>query len=391
MSNMRIQNGDWWPSPFENEDFLDTELVHVYQLHSADFIFFPINGKEVLCHVELLEPERIFLRHKQTIISISRSSSTQVKRVVSIKRKDIVFTPGSLYDVQAAFHLRESKKIARIFHKNRIRYAFLKGAPLYVSLQYHPNRILSDVDILIDPASLNKVTSLLKKNGFTEKPVRPASAPTHDFKKKQSKTEFVIDLHTEPVFLMSRGNDWSYYPPILRRKMTDEFLKLRRRKNIQQTPFFFLSPLHQILYLSLHFYHHNCQGSSRLISLIYILQRAEKNNKTFWKKLSHIILSYHLEAFVYPVFLMLKELGQLNIPKRFLGSIYSPRSFLLYRTNLFGSLFNEDGRRVAGIRRFLLMFVLAPVPFGQKIKGVFIGLIERFNFLLTRESESYAS
>ena len=93
-----------------------------------------------------------------------------------------------------------------------------------------------------------------------------------------------FDLHLEVVFMMTQlGRLEALYPQHLIDELTSEFLKGKRKIIIHGSRFSILSSIHLVLYLALHFFHHNYRGAFRLDFLDKVircghLERSERSS-----------------------------------------------------------------------------------------------------------------
>ncbi len=110
------------------------------------------------------------------------------------------------------------------------------------------------------------------------------------------------------------------YPQKLIDQLTQEFLATKKEVKINNEKFWILDFKLLILYLALHFFHHNFHGSSRLEFLDRVIRR-EKLTSITVNYLTVIIKKYHLQNFVYPSFFLLKKYYQTPIPGEFFKKI----------------------------------------------------------------------
>ena len=132
--------------------------------------------------------------------------------------------------------------------------------------------------------------------------------------------------------------------------------KKKRQVKINNEFFQILDTKYLILYLALHFFHHNYRGAFRLDFLDKIircghLERSERSSDqrerntrsldfstrkagfemTEWEKMSQDIVEFKLQNFVYPAFVLLKSTTKRPFPIHFLNQFNpQPSIFNIY-------------------------------------------------------------
>ncbi len=160
-----------------------------------------------------------------------------------------------------------------------------------------------------------------------------------------------------------------FYPQKLIDGITSDFLKNNRTVKIVNKSLLILNTKYLILYLTLHFFHHNFRGAFRLEFLDKIIRHSGKRSASrirFWTSQNDLIKKYQLQDFVYPVFLLLKKYYQTPISNSFLQSI-KPSNYLRSKIYHLGSIFDDEPRISAGINRFRNLFLFSPQPFRKKL------------------------
>jgi len=313
-------------------------------------------------------------------------------KVYQIKRNGQIFKPETLYLIQSTHYFSEIVKIKNEFDKENINYVFLKGLPLHLYFEgSHPQRLYADCDVLVDKKDFEKAEKILFSFGYQK---ADTSLSSFQEKLQDKKVEnaywkmingfsVVFDLHLEVVFMMTQiGKLEPLYPQKLIDKLTENFLKTKRKIKINNEEFLILNTCFLILYLSLHLFHHNFTGAFRYDFLDKVI-RKNKLSINKWKDIALIINKYQLQNFIYPVFSLLKKYYQTLFPPFFLKTI-KPTSFINF-TNFINfknlNIFNDEPRLKAGTRRFVYLFLLSPSPFWKKLL-VFFNLQVVFAILL---------
>ncbi len=295
-----------------------------------------------------------------------------IGKITSVKRKSKIIDPEMLYLVQSSLYFKEIVKIVNAFEKNKVNYVFLKGLPVHLYYEKtHPRRLYQDADVLIDKPDYKTTTKILTKFGYksTDSSLSPTQKKLKDktveisFYKLVNGFPVVFDIHLEPAFMMTQiGSLEALYPQKLIDQLTNDMLKNKREIKINNEKFLILNSEFLILYLSLHFFHHNFTGAFRLELLDKIIRKSKLKSVS----INQLIDTYGLKNFVSPVFYLLKKYYQTP----FLSSIFHLQS-LSSIFHLPSSIFNDESRISAGIKRFFLLFSLSPFPFYQKILAFF--------------------
>jgi len=293
-----------------------------------------------------------------------------IGKITSVKRKNTIIDPEMLYLIQSSLYFKEIVKIISAFEKNEVNYVFLKG--LLVHLYYektHPRRIYQDADVLIDKPDYKTAIKILTKFGYkstdsslslTQKKLKDKTVEI-SFYKLVNGFPVVFDIHLEPAFMMTQiGSLEALYPQKLIDKLTNEFLKNKQQLTINNQQFSILSPPNLIIYLSLHFFHHNFTGAFRLELLDKVIRRTMSLRPCLaGETISSLINQYRLQNFVFPVFRLLKKYYNTPTMKQWNNETMEQYSKI--------NIFYDESRLTSGIKRFFLLFSLSPLPFYRKI------------------------
>lgn len=291
-----------------------------------------------------------------------------IGKVIKVKRDGKEFDPNQIYLLQSSLYFQEIIKIKEVFEKEKLDFVFLKGLPLHLYYEKeHPRRIYADCDVLVDKKDFLKAENIVLKLGYKKTEAKNKQVENNYFK-VISGFSVIFDLHLEPAFLMTQFSGLeALYPQKLIDKLTTELLKTKRKVRIQDTNFYFLSINFQILYLSLHFFHHNFLGAFRLDFLNKVIKKSHLSNKD-WLKIAQITNKYQLTNFVSPVFVLLKKYYQPPLPD-FMNFMYGSVVTDPYFKN--SNIFDDEPRIGAGINRFKNIFFLSPYPLWRKLTVFF--------------------
>ncbi len=288
-----------------------------------------------------------------------------VGKVMSIKRKNKIIDPELIYLIQSTLYFKEIVKIVDIFNKEKIDYVFLKGLPVHLYYEKtHPRRIYQDADVLIEKKDFVSAKKILTDFGY--KSVDSSLSPTQkklkdkiveiSFYKLVNGFPVIFDIHLEVAFMMTQvSNLEALYPQKLIDKLTEELLNNKKQIIINNGQFYILDTPYLILYLSLHFFHHNFKGAFRLQLIDLILRKNYLDDG----RLQDSIKKYHLKNFVSPVFFLLKKYYQTPI-----SDLINFINFINFK-NL--NIFNDEFRIEAGVNRFKNLFSLSPLSLYKRI------------------------
>jgi hypothetical protein len=190
-----------------------------------------------------------------------------------------------------------------------------------------------------------------------------------------------FDVHLEVAFLMNQiGRLEALYPQRLIDDLTDKFLKEKQMINIHKESFPILSLENLVIYLALHFFHHNFCGAFRLELLDKVIRNilqipsprspsADGSHASeVFLSLSEKILKYRLQNFIYPVFLLLQKYFATPLPRNYLVGLQPKKNVWQYikKKIVTINIFNSEARFAAGIARFKNIFFLSPRPLWMK-------------------------
>lgn len=307
-----------------------------------------------------------------------------IARLYQVKRSGQTFNPEDIYLIQSTLYFQEIIRIKQEFEKEKIDFVLLKGLPIHLYYEKtHPRRIYLDCDILIHNQAAGKADRILLSFGYKKADSSLFKIPKGIKDKKVESAYYkningfnvVFDLHYKAVFMMTQlGKLEALYPQNLIDQLTIELLQNTKIVNIQGEKFPILSPNDQIIYLVLHFFHHNFRGAFRLELLHRIILKYSRSVN--WALISTKIKTYRVQNFVYPVFILLKKLYKTSIPPLFLKSIQPSSLPLQYLSSVINHpllVFDDELRIRAGINRFKNLFFLSPNAIFTKIL-VFINI-----------------
>lgn len=286
-----------------------------------------------------------------------------IGKVVKVRRDGKEFDPNQIYLLQSSLYFQEIVKIKNTFEKEKINFVFLKGLPLHLYFEKtHPQRIYADCDVLIDKKDFNNAEKIIERFGY-KKTIEGKKQVENNYFKVINGFPVVFDLHLEPAFLMTQFSGLeALYPQKFIDKLTAAILQTKRKVRIQDTNFYFLSTNFQILYLALHFFHHNFLGAFRLDFLNKVVRKSRLSIND-WQNIASTINKYQLTNFVYPVFVLLKKYYQTPLPDFMYGSVVTDPYYNFKNLNIF----NDEPRLHAGVNRFVLIFLLSPRPLWRKL------------------------
>ncbi len=298
-----------------------------------------------------------------------------IGKIYQVKRNNQLLFPENVYLIQSTQYFSEIVDIKNIFELEKINYVFLKGLPLHLYYdKSHPKRIYADCDILINKEDLSKVEKILNINHYRKHSQSLSKVHTLlrgkdievPFSKEINGFIITFDIHLEIDWMSQQlGRLEELYPQKLINQLTHCFLQTKRKVIINNEPFWILTNKYLILYLTLHFFHHNFNGAFRLDFLDKVI-RKNHLKRSEWADIADKINKFQLSNFTYPVFKLLQKYYRTPIPNVFINLIK-------YHSNKtarsFGDMqiFDDEPRIRAGISRFKNLFFLSPNPWWKKI------------------------
>jgi len=293
-------------------------------------------------------------------------------KVHSLKRNNKIITPEQYYMYQSTAYFHELRKILLLFDKKKIDYVFLKGLPLYLFYSRKlPEKIYTDCDLLVSVHSYLKLKNCLLEEGYEVERIKHLAqkigATQYVYQKKIGSIYVRLDIHLKPYFmvqtLLPNVKLKQFYDQALAKKIEVKYLKIR---------FNFLSKPDLLIFLTLHYFHHNYKGSHRLYFLDLIMNSYAKNMATsnILEETVSKAKEYHLENFITPAFKLLN----LYFPKS-KYSIHLKKAIQMLKPNKQIAInrldiFNEEKKFKSHIKNIFLIFRLSPNPW--YINWVFI-------------------
>lgn len=333
-----------------------------------------------------LVTHRVIYKTKKTCITrgdnnlaadINRQKGRVLAKVVRFKRKGTWHGLQDVYFTQSVLYLNEIKQLKTRFNYKKISHIFLKG--VLISLRYEgiiPKRIYADCDILVDRDDQKEIEESFKVLGYKlqEYPLLFTNKknfkipPEVSYIKIVSDVPVIFDVHFEPVFLMTQvGGMNLLYPPKLLKQLGDDILQRKMMARIKRNIYPICSVSDQIVYLTLHIFHHNYTDSIRYQLLDSVIRKSATTK--VWSDVERTITTYHLQGYLYLVFILLGKYFKTPIPRSFIKVIQPSLFKKRIATYLFKKIdiFSQDTRTKAGIERFILILLLSPNPFWKKI------------------------
>lgn len=371
---------------FVNNDILYYKRVAFRNIKTNDIVIVAKNHQYFTHRVIYTSEKYIVTKGDNNIHTDGKIYPRQVVgRVYRIKRKSDYFAPKDLYRTQSLFYFNEINGITKKLSSQDIPFLFLKGLPLYLYYtNNNPQRLYADCDILVRPDDFSKTKKILEKAGyfhiettpikFSRKGIRPEYA----FYKKIHGFPVIFDVHTEPVFLMAKVPTENLYPRTNIDAMTEEYLNECRTINLDCHTYPLLSPIHLIIYLTLHFFHHNYRGAYRLSLLHLVIHEELKGKKqkeidALWDGINSHIKRFDLQNIVYPCFIFLRNYYHTAIPDRILDEI-TPKGYAgvyIKKQVLAIDPFSDQTTVESGIERFMSVFILTSSPIYKKVLSFF--------------------
>jgi len=352
----------------------DKSLVKKSSKYSInDIAVFKKDEKLIAHRVVFISPSDNFLITKgdNNLQSDGKITIDQILgKVEVIKRGKEKIRLSHFYLTQSSVYLRELQLVEKALVRHRLDHIILKGLPLHLFFENRPpKRLYFDVDILVKKSDFVKTKQLLKELGFQEMRStlfgKKISKATQISFSKPAKDYFVvIDLHKEPAIGLTKATKANELLRIS--ALTNYLFRHKRTIKIDKNAYQILNNEALIIYLLVHFFHHNFKGAHRMTFIDSLI----RNNKINWNEVKKTINSLYLKGIVYPGLLFLQKYYETPFPERFVKAI-EPGLFtiILSKTILFASSpFDSSGREIEGVKRFIYLLFFSSAKFMKKLK-----------------------
>lgn len=342
-----------------------------------DVVVFKKRGRLIAHRLIYYSPSKDYLITKgdNNLKADGKIKANQILgKVEKIKRDSQVINLSHLYFSQSSAYLKQLNTVSEEFTKNNIAYIILKGLPLHLHFSKSPpKRLYLDADILIKKTDRLRAHKIFNKLGFTSyHPTlfkKKVKNPTQiSFVKETEPFPTIIDLHFEPAVGFTKIGSFNRLLPFIER-FTYHLFKNVSLITIEKTSFPVLAEETLIVYLLLHLFHHNFQGAHRMQFIHDLVKREDIS----WREVEKIATKFNLKNLIFPATLMLEHYYHTPV-HRFFSKRMKPslgiRAFS-QAVNKSISPFSSGTRTQEGAKRFILLILLSPAPFSQKIKILF--------------------
>lgn len=226
---------------------------------------------------------------------------------------------------------------------NELSYAVIKGALLSERIYSKPYfRVSGDIDILISSKNIERVTQILKKNGFVQGKIRDAEL------ENCTRQELVYyKMYTHQLASFFKKTDFTYCPFINidvnlgifwgesdRVIDMDEFLSSLEKRTVYGVDVLGLSPVHEFIALCLHHY--------KDLNSIYLLAEKGIDLSMFVDIFYYLIKvcpdidelnenaeKYRVKEYIYYCIFWTNEIFQHPLLRRYLSKLENPQVFTI--------------------------------------------------------------
>ncbi len=357
------------------------------QLQLNDIVIFR-QKKRLIAHRLIYKTNQYFITQGDNLLNPDKphSYSQLLGKAVSITRHHQTLPISYLYLQQSSLYLRELNLLVKTFNSHYFDYLFLKGLPLHLYYQKtHPQRLYLDCDLLINPHQLQPVSATLQQLGFH--PYNPpdfSTPPFHQspelsFIKKTPSFPIVLDIHLTPLFLPKQlATPNHLYPSTLLTQYSLHLLRNKLKVKLKNQTYPLISSKDAIIYLSLHFFHHNLRGIQRLHLLHQILTQYSFTDQE-WAQLAQLANQFKLANFIYPSLKIYTHYFPSTIPKKFWQQLDLQHHFFINQLTKIDPLKPSFSRFLNGFRLTIYSFFLSPQSLTTKLK-IFIAPTNYLNF-----------
>ncbi len=348
-------------------DVVHFKKMQLEQVEVNDIVVVEEDGRLFTHRVVYKGSDYLVTGGDNNLASDGRIDETQLLgRMTKVERDGQEIVSDNLYLIQSTYYFAEIVKIKAAFEKAGIDFVFLKGLPVHLYYEKrHPKRIYLDCDVMIKRSDYLKAHEILHDHGC-QRHNQDLSTIQSRLKDKEVEVTYtkevndfpvVFDLHLEPVFMMTQlGTLNALYSQTKLDQLTDRFLEGRRHVCVRSNRFPILAPADLIVYLALHFFHHNFRGMFRLrfMARVYEIESSGASNQLD-EAIQDVIKEFDLANFVYPVFGVLRHYCNLEItavPARYQETVQG-----LIKDD---RIFDRQTRVSSGIERFFNLYRTSP-------------------------------
>ena len=251
---------DYMAPIIESGDSVYVERKKKFELNIFDIVLIRRNNSYIPVRY-IYKLDNNFILKGDTLNEVYELSTEDILGKISlIKKKNLYLKIEDMYAFQSRLYFKSVREIYKECKKRNS--IFLKG--FILNLYYEkkvPKRVYADCDILVVPREFSDIQKYFLQQSYVpdNSSLRVSTTlPEISFVKKLDNFPIIFDLHQEPVFLMTQFDvAHTLYSRELLDQMTEEFINSKRSININSLECDILAPHHLIVYLALHFFHHN--------------------------------------------------------------------------------------------------------------------------------------
>ena len=365
-----------------HEDVVYFKNVSFEDIHVNDIIIVKTNRTYVTHRVIYIGKNHLITKgdNNQNVDPLTRKENI-IGKVYKIKRNEKFLHPDTIYLLQSTRYFDAITKCIQNLNEKKVPYVLLKGLILHLYFsKSHPRRRYLDYDILVRYEDFHTIEKILRALGYSKRDdsISPLQKSLLDkpievtFIQDDPNFPIAVDIHFEPVFMMTQiGRLDELYKQANIDEMRKCFFKEKEIIRIHNFSYQILSSSHLIVYLALHFFHHNFIGIHRLELLDAVIRKIPPNNKrVIWTETIQFIHDFQLESFVYGSFITLRKYFQTPLPKNFMSAFSPKRRQKAYVHTYFrsSSVFESWGRLREGKQLFINLFRLSPSPLLLKVR-----------------------
>jgi signal peptidase I len=274
---------------------------------------------------------------------------------------------NNIYLSQSVSYLEEIGKVIKIFQKVGLNYMVLKGFPIYLSLDDRlPKRLFIDIDLLVAKKDFKTAQMVISKSGFGILREKGESSQV-TLVKYCDPYPVKIDLHQEATAGFTRSP-----------KLNGIFLGKDRLSKylinnydttvVNGINFRILKREFLLIFLLLHFFHHNFRGAHRMDLVVKL---SHKNIST--DKVVELIKKFKFQDMIFPAINMILRYYKSNslalISKKITPTLY--KRILTSLIINFLSPFSEGSKFKNRVYRLVFVIAFSPLPLMKKMNSIF--------------------
>ena len=169
-------------------------------------VLFSSSSFDVSC-LQNINYEKLVYILSSHLITVSFYIKLKKKGCLNFFEKDFIDYLKKIHEsnnTQNKKLLSEVREISNFLNENKVNYVFIKGVSHILSDIYSDfsERMVSDIDVLVDKDQVNKIVSTFKSNGYTHNDSIMFKSHRHLTPLVKKNKIFPVEIHTRPLNIL---------------------------------------------------------------------------------------------------------------------------------------------------------------------------------------------